>query len=156
MAYDSTGIQYEQPRYVQVYAQAESDVRSMQEVMLEGSTQRTAMNQRQSSGASPYPSPTGRGHNKQRAVGVLRFFHFSAQANIPQDTHDAFTLGLLAEIDRGSAVVIHRRHSMLPALLTFGGRGDAFLLDFELQLLHQAVVRLLTDDIVELRAVIID
>ena len=114
------------------------------------------MNQRQSSGASPYPSPTGRGHNKQRAVRVLRFFHFSAPANIQQDTHDAFTLGLLAEIDRGSAVVIHSRHSRPPSLLPFDGGGDAFLLEFELQLLHKRVVRLLADDIVKLCAVIID
>ena|GEM_PF-6084085 len=129
------------------------------------------MNQRQSKGASSYPSPTERWRNKKPAATVLRCLHFSAQANITQDTHDTFTFGLLAEIDRGSAVIIalrlhvlngqyvwesHSRHSMLPSLLPFDGGGDAFLLEFELQLLHKSVVRLLADDIVKLRAVIVD
>ena len=35
MAYDSTGIRHEQPRYDQAYAQAESDVRVMYDMMLE-------------------------------------------------------------------------------------------------------------------------
>ena len=40
-------------------------------------------------------------------ANVIVSFHFSTQANIAQDTYDAFTLGLGAEIDRGTTVMIH-------------------------------------------------
>ena len=61
--------------------------------------------------------PEAQASGNAPAARALRLFHFRKQANVPQDTHDAFTLGFLPKIDRGPTVVIHDPRQLIGLVL---------------------------------------